>query len=39
MELDAIENKKRLAKIREDRAISTEFLVSWEEAERRKFRQ
>jgi hypothetical protein len=38
MELDAIKNVERLRKIREDRIQSIEMLISWEEAERRKFR-
>lgn len=38
MEFDAEVNKERLRKIREKRIESIEYLVTWEEAERRKFR-
>jgi len=38
MEFDAEKNVERLRKMREDKVQSIEMLVSWEEAERRKFR-
>lgn len=38
MEFDAKKNVERLKEIREKRIESIEYLVAWEEAERRKFR-